>query len=215
MRATHQSWRVHRRRTCWPLRTTRYGSTVDDWTDAELVAAIRNDDQQAWRVLVDRHSGLVWRVARSVVSDDHAATDAMQTAWLRLLEHVDRLDDPRAVSGWLVTTARREAMALSRKTARQQPTEPAGWQLDAPTLEEDDPGEVSASNNQAATVLRELRKLGAKCQQLLTLLAHKVRYEEIAEQMDIAVGGIGPTRSRCLDQLRSAPAIVAFGGQLA
>jgi len=193
----------------------RYGSHVNGGSDAELIAGIRDGDQDCWNTLVDRHSGLVWRVARSVVNDDHAATDAMQTAWLRLLEHIDRLQDPRAVSGWLVTTARREALALSRKTARQQPTEPAGWQLDEPTAAEDDPGELSASNSQTATVLNELRKLGEKCQQLLTLLAHKIRYEEIAEMMEIAVGSIGPTRTRCLDQLRNAPAIVTLEAQLA
>jgi len=191
-----------------------YSPGVAEHSDADLVAAVCDGDDASWHELVDRYSGLVWRVARSVVNDDHAATDAMQTAWLRLLEHMDRLQNPAAVSGWLVTTARREAIALSRNTARQRPTDPSGWQLDAPTASEDDPAELSASNQQIATVLEELRKMSSRCQELLTLLAHKVRYEEIADQMAIAVGSIGPTRNRCLDQLRSAPAIAALGGQL-
>lgn len=183
----------------------RYSRSVDD---AGLIEGIRSGDESCWQELVDRHSGLVWRVARTVVNDDHAATDAMQTAWLRLLENVDRIADPRAVKSWLCTTARREAIALSKRTARQRPREPAVWLLDAPTSSDTDPGELTASSDQNSIVLDELRKLSEKCQQLLTLQAHKVSYDEISELMDMPVGSIGPTRARCLERLRSAPAIV-------
>ena len=57
-------------------------------------------------------------------------------------------------------------------------------------------------------MLGELRKLSEKCQELLTLHAHKVSYDEISELMDMPTGSIGPTRARCLDQLRKAPAIM-------
>jgi len=178
--------------------------------DAELFDCARSGDESCWRELVDRHSALVWRVARTVVNDDHAATDAMQTAWLRLLENMDRILDPRAVKGWLCTTARREAITLSTKLARQRPEEPDGWLLDGPTGGSDDPGELTATNQRNELVLQELRRLSQKCQQLLTLAAHKVSYDEIAQVMDIAIGSIGPTRARCLDQLRKAPKIIEF-----
>lgn len=175
--------------------------------DAALVDGIRGGDEACWRELIDRHSGLVWRVARAVVNDDHAATDAMQTAWLRLLENIDRISDPRAVKGWLCTTARREAIALSKKAARQRPEEPTVWLLDQPSGDDADPGELTATTEQNATVLGELRKLSERCQQLLTLHAHKVSYEEISLVMEMPIGSIGPTKTRCLDQLRKSPAI--------
>jgi len=94
------------------VRRLRYCRNVDD---AVLVEGIHNGDESCWQELVNRHAGLVWRVARSVVNDDDAATDAMQTAWLRLLENIDNLAEPGAVKAWLCTTARREAIALSKK----------------------------------------------------------------------------------------------------
>ena len=82
--------------------------------DADLVARVRAGDQSAWEELVDRHSGLLWRLARSIVADDAAASDAMQTAWLRLLQSVDRIAEPAAVRGWLCTTVCRKAIALRK-----------------------------------------------------------------------------------------------------
>jgi len=175
--------------------------------DAALVEGIRGGDEACWRQLIDRHSALVWRVARAVVNDNHAATDAMQTAWLRLLENIDQIADPRAVKGWLCTTARREAIALGRKASRQRPEEPTVWLLDRSSDADDDPGEVAATSERSSTVMAELRKLSEKCQALLTLHAHKVSYDEISIVMDMPIGSIGPTKSRCLDQLRQSRVI--------
>lgn len=180
--------------------------------DVALVEGIRAGDESCWRALIDRHSSLVWRVARAVVNDDHAATDAMQTAWLRLLENIDRLAEPHAVKGWLCTTARREAIALSKKATRQRPEEPTTWLLDRPTPNDVDPGDVTATAEQNSRVLGELRKLSEKCQQLLTLHAHTVSYDEISSVMDMPVGSIGPTKARCLDQLRKSPVIRELEG---
>lgn len=179
--------------------------------DATLVERIRDGDQSAWDALVDRHSGLLWRLARRVVSDDAAASDAMQTAWLQLLQHVDRISDPAAVRGWLCTTVRREAVALSKARSRQPATDPTAWSFDEPAPAHEEPDELVAANATHRTVLDELANLGDRCRQLLTLLAHKIAYDQIAESMEMAVGSIGPTRNRCLDQLRAVPAIQALG----
>lgn len=175
--------------------------------DSDLVAKIRDGDQHAWNELVERHSGLLWRLARSIVNDDAAASDAMQTGWLRLLQSVDRIADPSAVRSWLCTTVRREAIALSKAQQRQNATDPTDWSFDAPTPAEDDPASVSAQSEQNTTVIGALRDLSEKCRQLLTMHAHKISYDVVAATMDMPIGSIGPTKARCLEQLRRNPAI--------
>ena len=51
------------------------------------------------------------------------ASDVVQTTWLRLVEHLGRLQDPERVGAWLATTARRECLRTLRHSARQVPTE--------------------------------------------------------------------------------------------
>jgi DNA-directed RNA polymerase specialized sigma24 family protein len=61
--------------------------------------------------------------------------------------------------------------------------------------------------------LREaFTSLSPPCQRLLALLIKDppVPYEEISATLGIAVGSIGPTRRRCLEQLRRHPAIAAL-----
>ena len=61
---------------------------------AELVRAAAEGDQSAWNGLVDRYNGLVWSVARSHRLPMADASDVEQTTWLRLVEHLGRLQDP-------------------------------------------------------------------------------------------------------------------------
>ncbi len=50
-------------------------------------------------------------------------------------------------------------------------------------------------------------RISERCQALLRLLAapEALSYEEIAAALGMPIGAIGPTRARCLDQLRRTP----------
>src|SRR3954452_20185839 len=88
---------------------------------ADLVQAAAEGDQVAWDELVDRFNGLVWSVARAHRLPPRGASDVVQTTWLRLVEHLGRLQDPERVGAWLATTARRECLRVLRHSARLLP----------------------------------------------------------------------------------------------
>src|SRR3954467_14082387 len=102
----------------WVMVRSRHMAEV-----AELVRAAADGDQAAWHGLVDRYNGLVWSVARAPRLSTVDASDVVQTTWLRLVEHLDRLQDPERVGAWLATTARRECLRALRHSARQIPSE--------------------------------------------------------------------------------------------
>src|SRR4029453_18641052 len=62
---------------------------------AGLVRRAAAGDQLAWEQLVDQYARLVFAVTRSFRLSDSDASDVSQTAWLRLLEHIDRIDPGR------------------------------------------------------------------------------------------------------------------------
>jgi RNA polymerase sigma factor (sigma-70 family) len=169
---------------------------------ATLLARAAQGDQRAWDELVDEHSRLLWSVARSFRLDAADANDVVQTTWLRLLEHLDRIEDPSRLIGWLVTTARREAMRVLRKSGRERPVV-EDTVLDRP----DDGPPVDAAllqdeRNQA--LWEAFARLGEKCRQLLRVaVTHPQAYDEISEALGMPIGSIGPTRRRCLTQLRA------------
>ena len=85
---------------------------------SELVRAAVNGDAAAWNALVDRYQPLVLSVVRSFRLRESDAQDVNQTVWLRLVERLGDLREPRALPGWLVTTTRNECVQVLREGRR-------------------------------------------------------------------------------------------------
>ena len=168
---------------------------------ATLLARAGQGDQAAWNDLVAEHSRLLWSVARSFRLDAADANDVVQTTWLRLLEHLDRIEDPSRLIGWLVTTARREAMRVLRRAGRERPV------IEDTVLDRPDDGPPVDSNllrdERDRALWQAFSRLSEKCRQLLRVaVTHPQSYDEISDALEMPVGSIGPTRRRCLTQLR-------------
>jgi RNA polymerase sigma factor (sigma-70 family) len=179
-------------------------ASMDSWSevgDAELVKRSRAGERDAWTALTRRHSNRLWSVARALRLSDTDAADAVQTTWLRLVEHLDDLREPEYVGTWLATTIRRECLdALKRRTRlvltdrwddvvdREEP-------LDSHLLRDERDG----------ALWRAFRALDERCRTLLRVLMADPPppYAEVSAALDIPVGSIGPTRQRCLAKLRT------------
>jgi len=169
---------------------------------ASLLARAAQGDQRAWDELVDGHSRLLWAVARSFRLDSADANDVVQTTWLRLVEHLDRIEDPARLVGWLVTTARREAMRVLRRGGRERPAVEDGTLDRADGGAPVDSGLLLDERNRA--LWEAYARLGEKCRQLLRVAVYEPQaYDEISAALGMPIGSIGPTRRRCLTQLRT------------
>lgn len=180
-----------------------------------LVAAALDGDQAAWQQIVDRHAGLVWSVVRGFRLGEAEASDVAQTVWLRLVENLPRVHQPAALPGWLATTARRESIRAMRRTQREVPTD-AAMDEEGVAPDEDSPEWNLLADERQRAVWRAMSTLGRRCQLLLRALAYDAgtSYAEISTALDMPVGSIGPTRSRCLQQLRRALETDAAGAGL-
>jgi RNA polymerase sigma factor (sigma-70 family) len=166
----------------------------------DLVERVRGGDADAWTALTDRYVGLLWSVARSMRLGEADAADAVQTTWLRLVEALDGLRDPARVGSWLATTMRRECLAVLRGRIRVVAAE--GWdQVPGDAAELD---EALLRQERDAALWRAFKGLGPRCQALLRILMADPApsYAEVSAALDMPIGGIGPTRRRCLDHLR-------------
>src|SRR4051812_6012817 len=176
----------------------------NDTSVAALVGSAAGGDRAAWAALVDKYRRLIYSVATSNRIPTVDATDVSQTTWLRLVEHVDRLEDPAKVGSWLATTARRESLRISRLAERQrltwdeselEPRDCAQVDLDAELL-------IAERNRHLNAAVDQLPPKGARLIRLL-MSDDPPSYGEISELLDIPIGSIGPTRARCLRKLRA------------
>lgn len=178
-----------------------------------LVAAARDGDADAWNALVDEFLPLVHGVVGRFRLSAADAADVNQTVWLRLVEHLDRLRDARALPGWLATTARREALRAVESSRRSTSVDPQGAALDTQASDDDVAGALLREELHRA-VRAGLAELPAQRRRLLEMLMADppVAYEEISRTLRIPVGSIGPTRARALRQLRDTRAMRAYAG---
>ncbi|GAA2414031.1 sigma-70 family RNA polymerase sigma factor [Actinomadura vinacea] len=165
---------------------------------AALMARARGGDGAAWAGLVERYSGLLWSIARSYGLGTADAGDVVQTTWLRLVERIDRIEQPGAVGRWLVVTARRESLRAARHaSARGDLVADSAVPAPAHTA----PEELALARERVAQVATALQALPRRCQVLLRLFAVAPSYAELAAALEMPVGSIGPTRARCLESL--------------
>jgi RNA polymerase sigma factor (sigma-70 family) len=172
-----------------------------------VVRAARNGDRKAWNSLVARYSGLIWGVARAHRLGDADAADVYQTTWLRLVEHLDEIRNPEGLGSWLATTARHECLRVLRVGQRHVLTD--GFDLTEQAADEAALDARLLAGERDAALWRAFSEISARCRRLLRMLVADPppSYEEVGAALDMPIGSIGPTRGRCLGQLRERLAI--------
>lgn len=182
----------------------RRGRSVEDRRDVGvLVMQAAGGDQEAWNALVDRFSSTVWAIARGHRLNPSDAADVFQTTWLRLVEHLDKIQQPERIGAWLATTARHESLRVLRMGGRQV-ANGADFETipDSSSDRAPDADLITSEQSQLINELVEL--LPVRSQTLLRLLSadSPLSYKDISEALSMPIGSIGPTRARALDQLR-------------
>ena len=179
----------------------KYG--LDSSEVAGLVRDAAGGDRMAWDRLVDQYARLIWSITVEFKLSESDAADVSQTTWLRLLEHIDRIQHPDRVGSWLAATARNECLrslaarkrvVLSQDEAELHSTVAHGPEIDERLL----------ADERAQVVRDAVSRLPRRWQRLLEMLMADppVSYADISDELELPIGSIGPTRGRCLAQLR-------------
>ncbi|GII54877.1 RNA polymerase sigma factor [Planotetraspora thailandica] len=157
-------------------------------------------DQAAWEDLVARFDGRMWAVARAFGLGPADAADAVQGAWLRMVESLDGIRDPERIGAWLVTTTRNEAIRLSRRARGE-----VASGHDLPDAVVPDPAAAVVDADFGRQVWERLETLDEPCRSLLrfSVMHPEATYAQTAMRLDLSPGSIGPTRARCMSRLRS------------
>jgi RNA polymerase sigma factor (sigma-70 family) len=190
--------------TADPRRSNARKQAASSADDADLVLIVeqaREGVASAWEALIARFGGLVAAIARRCRLSDADVAEVCQTTWLRLVENLDRIEQPERLGAWLATTSRRESLRIATRQVVVSANDLVYFIAD----EKADPLDAGLLRGEQETAIRRAaEQLSPRCQRLLGLLMgdDDLPYKEIAEQLRMPIGSIGPTRGRCLDHLR-------------
>uniref|UniRef100_A0AAU3H093 Sigma-70 family RNA polymerase sigma factor n=1 Tax=Streptomyces sp. NBC_01401 TaxID=2903854 RepID=A0AAU3H093_9ACTN len=128
------------------------------------------------------------------------AADLEQSVWLRLLERRTGPGLPTDPVRWVRAAVRTEVRAARRRirrerayTAGEPPGDWAGW-----------PERIAVGADERRALRTAVGRLPGRCPRLLEamLAPHDPTYREIAGELGMSQGSLGPMRSRCLGCLR-------------
>src|ERR1700722_6555854 len=185
--------------------TTAAEQDVDSSEVARLVGRGADGGGKGWGRRLGRHARLIWSITGEFRLAESDAADVAQTTWLRLLEHIDRIQYPDRVGSWLAATARNECLrgiaARKRVVLGHDNTD-----LDNAVAQGPDVDARLLADERAQVVQDAMSSLPRRWQQQLELLMADppASYAEISDQLGLPIGSIGPTRGRCLARLRVA-----------
>lgn len=184
-------------------------------TDGQLYSMAAGGSREATRMLVARYDEDLIRYTLNKTRDLAMATDAAGEAWLRFFEHLAQVGDdptkrlrkPESIRFWLYKTALNAVRSEFRAKTRRRDL------LGRVTEERERTGAIVVVADHGSrlereelrtTVLKAFSRLGESCRELLGLMVADppLTYQEIAELTDRPIGSLGPTRQRCLKQLR-------------
>ncbi len=88
-------------------------------SDKDIIARIIAGDKNAYGGIMRRYNQRMFRIARSIVTDDAAAMDIVQEAHIKAYTKLNEFRDTTKFFSWLATITRNEAFMYIRKHKRE------------------------------------------------------------------------------------------------
>ena len=94
--------------------------SLSDKGDMILVAAAKNENRQAFEVLVERHARRVFSAARRMTRTREDAEDVVQQSLQKAFTHLRQFEGKSTFSTWLTRITINEALILLRRSRRRR-----------------------------------------------------------------------------------------------
>jgi RNA polymerase sigma-70 factor (ECF subfamily) len=159
--------------------------------DQALAIRASRGDVEAFRQLVQEHSGLVYRVSLRILGLDDAQ-DASQEVWVRVWRNIKNFRGESAFSTWLYRITVNTCLSVRRKEARRSEKEYSGDEmpfLPEPPGGDADPEAAALSAERRVEIQAALGHVRAEHRAALVLRHMEgLSYAEIAQVLDVPEG---------------------------
>lgn len=179
---------------------------TDDRTEEQvLVMRAQRGEQAAFRVLVERYSGMAYALALRMTGAPPDAEDVVQEAFLAAWKALPRFRMDAKFSTWLYRLTANAAADLLRRRKKNDQNDSLD-DLDAPVHLPDpapSPQERAEQSEREAALRRGLAKLSENHRRILLLRElGGLSYDEIAEELKLTPGTVKSRLARARLELR-------------
>ena len=180
-------------------------------SDAAQVALVLGGDRDAFRVLVERHSRRLFRLAYRMTGNEQDAEEIVQDAFVRAYRKLDRFESRSNFGTWLYRICANCALDRMRKQrgedSRREPArdeEAAGaGPLETTASDAPGPDRLVISGELGAGVRTAMAELSAT-ERMAFVMRHVDGFsiEEIARSLELSIGATKNSVFRAVQKLR-------------
>jgi RNA polymerase sigma-70 factor (ECF subfamily) len=179
-------------------------------SDAAVVAQVLAGDRDAFRVVVERHSRSLFRLAFRMTGNEQDAEDVVQETFLSAYRRLDRFESRSSFSTWIYRIAVNCSLDFSRKRRHEEDRQVT------PEPEAPDPVLSLPSTNPSADRLMMSAEVREKVEATMSTLSEKERaafvlrhfeglsIEEVARTMGLRANAAKNNIFRAVQKLRRA-----------
>jgi RNA polymerase sigma-70 factor, ECF subfamily len=147
--------------------------------DKALVAQCLGGDTSAFRPLVERYQRVLFTVAVRMLDDEAEAADAVQNAFVRAYEKLDRYDPAHKFFSWLYRILVNECLNVRRSRRRFEP-------LSAAMPSAEDPQRAAQQGETRVRIQEALARLPGDYREVIVLRHFAdLSYQEMAAALGI------------------------------
>jgi RNA polymerase sigma-70 factor (ECF subfamily) len=182
---------------------------VNATTDSELVRRCLAGDEDAFRVLVQRHERPVYHIVWRMVTNTEDARDLVQETFVKAFRALEQFDQARTFSFWINRIATNLSIDFLRKRRLRTVS------IDPDPRDEERRPPMLRDENPLPDRVLEMRRMGEALGLLVDRLAPHYRvvihlrhaqqrsYDEIAELLDLPLGTVKARLHRAHNQMRA------------
>lgn len=179
-----------------------------EMTDVTVVSRARTGDPDAFRLLVERHSQPIFRVAYRMTGNEHDADDVVQETFLRAYRQLDRFEERANFGTWLHRIAINCALDLLRARGRMDRYyggDPEDAEMNGTIRSEPEQDRLLISAELREQVAAAMERLSGN-ERTAFVLRHfeGMPVEEIGKTLGIQVNAAKHTIFRAVRKLRQA-----------
>jgi RNA polymerase sigma-70 factor (ECF subfamily) len=174
--------------------------SVDDRSDAEIVAAVLGGDDRAFGALINRYQNAYLRYATRMLNSQDDAEDALQSAFIRAYRNLSGCRDPKRFGPWLQKIVVNECRTFGARRSRRElkfDSRPA-------TLEGIASSSADGTGEFAEEINVALQRLPAEQREAFLLrYAEDLGYDEMAELTGAGVSALKMRVKRACESMKA------------
>ncbi len=152
--------------------------------DREVIERARSGDHDAFRVLVERYQGRVYRLALRVLRDEEQARDAVQDAFLKVYRSLDRFQGRSSFYTWLYRLVLNVCLDLRRRDRLDRQVEWSEERWEQASEEDAGPDPISGSPSPDPELALDRAELGSAIAAAIRSLPDDARRTLLLREVD-------------------------------